>query len=163
MAPRAVYLIPSMPAVESPNVIIFYQNRCLFLTPKFDTDPPGVHPSYLSTYTSPWELKRPLILGPNCAFWDLGRGRLGTRKLPAPLRPAFCEMEGGSWDLTGKNVPEGDLADDVRSVLLTNGYLGRLKRAAWDEESGRLAVLPDKDRDWAGDDKMHLFIIDVIN
>ncbi|KAH7882353.1 hypothetical protein F5I97DRAFT_1909620 [Phlebopus sp. FC_14] len=161
MTPRAVHLIPSVPAVDSPSAVIFYQNRCLFLAPDFDGDPPGLHPTYFGTYTSPRGLKRPLILGPHRAFWDLGRGRVGTRTLPTPLQPAFYHHHNGHWDLTGINVPEGDLADDMRPLTLVDDYEGRLTRAAWDEESGRLVVLPEGYRE-IGDGGMHVLVVDMI-
>lgn len=145
MSPRAVFLVPSLPAVDTPSIIILYGNRCLFIAPSFDTDPLQRHPTYFSTYTYPHKLKRPMLLGPHRAFWDVGRGRVGIGMLPAPVTPAFYEH--GSWDMSGIHTPEADLADDVHPLGHAGLRLckGKVARAAWDEESGKLALCPKAD------------------
>lgn len=153
MSPRAVYLVPSLPAVDTPSIIIFYGNRCLFIALSFDTDPLQRHPTYFSTYTYPRELKRPMLLGPQRAFWDLGHGRVGIGMLPAPITPSFYEH--GSWDLSGIHVPEANLANDVHLLGHVGLCKGKVVRAAWDEESGKLALCPK------GDNSSMVIIVDL--
>jgi hypothetical protein len=158
--PWAVYLIPSLPAVDTPSIIIFYGNRCLFLAPSFDADPPDLHSTYFSTYTYPRSLKRPILLGPHRAFWDLGGGRVGIRTLPTPLLPAFHEH--GSWHTSGVNTPEADLAHDVRPLVYAENqnHDRRVERAAWDEESGKLALVPRPD--YERGESMTVFLVDMM-
>lgn len=65
--------------------------------------------------------------------------------LPAPVTPAFYEH--GSWDMSGIHTPEADLADDVHPLGHAGLRLckGKVARAAWDEESGKLALCPKAD------------------
>ena len=155
--PWAVYLVPSLPAVDTPSIIVFYRNRCLFLAPSFDADPLDLHSTYFSTYTYPRSLERPILLGPHRAFWDLGGGIVGIRTLPTPLQPAF--HEDGSWHTSGINTPEADLAYDVWPLAYAENYNRRVERAAWDEESGKLAVVPRPD--YQRDESMTIFLVDM--
>lgn len=159
MHPRAVYLVPSLPAVDAPSIVILYKDRCLFIQPNFDTEPPGIHPTYFATYRHPRELKQPMLLGPQRAFWDLGHGRVGVGLLPTPVEPAFWDH--GVLDTTGINALEGDLAHSVHPLVYGEGQNRRVARAAWDEESGRLALFP-KTEYHRGED-MSIVIVDFMH
>jgi len=158
LEPRAVYLVPSLPAVDTPSIIVFYGNRYLFLAPSFDADPPDLHSTYFSTYTCPRSLESPILLGPHRALWDLGDGIVGIRTLPTPLLPAFHEH--GSWHTSGINTPEADFAHNVRPLVYAENYDRRVERAALDEESGRLALVPRPD--YLRDESMTVFLVDMM-
>lgn len=100
-----------------------------------------------------------MLLGPQRAFWDLGHGRVGIGTLPAPLQPAFCEH--GSCDVTAINALEADFADFVHPLVYAECYNRRVARAAWDEESGKLALFP-KTEFQRGED-MTIIIVDFMH
>ncbi|KAF9237056.1 hypothetical protein BU15DRAFT_76293 [Melanogaster broomeanus] len=164
LAPRAVYLVPSVPTVDQPSILIYHTGRCLFLAPDFDADPRGRHPTYFSTYAVRPCFQAALTFGPHRAFWDLGNGRVQTRVLPTPLQPIFYDEDSDYWDLGGVNASEGSLGIGMRSLTAVEDFDGRLSKGAWDEESGRLVVAPAElerwDAKWTGVAKM-LHIVDI--
>ena len=104
-------------------------------------------------------MKRPMLLGPQRAFWDLGHGRVGIGPLPTPTHPAFDER--GSWDITGVNAPEADFADVVHPVVFAEPRSRRVARAAWDEESGKLALFPNVE--FQQGESMSIVIVDFMH
>lgn len=100
-----------------------------------------------------------MLLGPQRAFWDLGHGKVGIGSLPTPLQPVFCER--GSFDVTGINVPEADFGGFIHPLVYAEYYNRRVARAAWDEESGKLALFPKSE--FQRGENMSIIIVDFMH